>query len=68
MSVLGASAGVALCPSRVNILAEMNYSTGEKVLVGDRVKIGPNQYGVVVCSIDGNELYGCVSGVVLGFP
>ena len=30
----------------------MNYSDGQEVRLGDRVKLGENDGGIVVCSID----------------
>jgi hypothetical protein len=33
----------------------MNYPDGEKVLVGDRVKLWDAGYGTVVCSIDNDQ-------------
>ncbi|MGB3622354.1 MAG: hypothetical protein WBA20_13480 [Ketobacter sp.] len=33
----------------------MNYSTGQKVKVGDKVKLWDECFGVVVCSIDDAE-------------
>lgn len=33
----------------------MKYLNGEKVLVGDKVKLWDNCIGVVVCSIDDDE-------------
>lgn len=33
----------------------MNYITGEKIMVGDKVRIAEECYGKVVCSIDDNE-------------
>lgn len=33
----------------------MKYSSGERVAVGDHVKLWDGNYGVVMCSIDDNE-------------
>ena len=33
----------------------MNYLSGEEVRIGDKVRIDPTCFGVVVCSIDTNE-------------
>jgi|HubBroStandDraft_6_1064221.scaffolds.fasta_scaffold2274761_2 hypothetical protein len=33
----------------------MNYDSGRRVAVGDRVKLWKGQYGTVVCSIDTKE-------------
>ena len=33
----------------------MNYSTGERVKIGDRVSLGGHVDGVVVCDVDANE-------------
>lgn len=33
----------------------MKYSSGERVTVGDYVKLWDGNYGVVVCSMDDNE-------------
>ena len=34
---------------------KMKYSDGQEVRLGDRVKLGEDDQGVVVCSIDTNE-------------
>lgn len=33
----------------------MNYFDGTSIKVGDRVRLGINCYGTVICSIDDNE-------------
>jgi hypothetical protein len=33
----------------------MNYTSGHKIQVGDKVRLAEGCYGVVVCSIDDNE-------------
>jgi hypothetical protein len=33
----------------------VNYPDGQKVMVGDRLKLGGGWYGTVVCSIDHDE-------------
>lgn len=33
----------------------MNYNDGERVMVGDRVKLWEGCFGIVVCSIDDDE-------------
>jgi len=33
----------------------MKYSDGQEVIIGDRVKLGKDASGIVVCSIDRDE-------------
>jgi hypothetical protein len=55
----------------------MRYSDGRKVKLGDRVKLGQDEGGVVVCSIDDDEYsdyypkeqWGYLKkGVMINFP
>ncbi|MEM7222115.1 MAG: hypothetical protein AAF495_03995 [Pseudomonadota bacterium] len=55
----------------------MNYPNGQEVRLGDRVKLGRDEGGVVVCSIDRGEYGGEHSerqwgylgrGVMIDFP
>lgn len=55
----------------------MKYSDGQEVKLGDKVKLGPDEGGVVVCSIDTREYtddypeseWGYLKkGVLINFP
>lgn len=55
----------------------MNYSDGQEVILGDKVRLGDDEGGIVVCSIDRNEYttknpkekWGYLKkGVVIEFP
>jgi len=55
----------------------MNYSTGESVKLGDRVRLGNDSGGVVVCVIDAGEYSAAYpeaqwgylkKGVLINFP
>ena len=55
----------------------MKYEDGEEVRLGDRVSLGTNDQGVVVCNMDGDEFtpvytkdeWGyLMNGVLIDFP
>jgi hypothetical protein len=45
----------------------MNYSTGESVQLGDRVSLGNDSGGVVVCVIDAGEYSAAYLGAQWGY-
>ncbi|MDC6170553.1 hypothetical protein [Paucibacter sp. XJ19-41] len=55
----------------------MKYANGQDIKLGDRVKLGPDSGGAVVCSLDTNEFNSACSqadwgylqrGVLINFP
>lgn len=42
----------------------MKYADGQEVIKGDRVQLGDDKHGIVVCSIDRNEY--CREGIAQG--